>query len=120
MKLSGILIGSEDPKRLVQYYSKLFGDAREEFGYSTWNVGGGWVTIGPHDEVKGKNTQPGRIIWNVETPDVRAEFDRLSKAGATVVQEPYNPGGPDDESGMLIATFADPDGNYFQIMSPMP
>ena len=26
MNLNGILIGSEDPKRLIDYYTKLFGD----------------------------------------------------------------------------------------------
>jgi len=34
------------------------------------------------------------------------------------VQEPYDPG--DEADGdMSIATFADPDGNYFQLVSPM-
>src|SRR4029450_5700544 len=103
MKLSGILIGSDDPKGLVEYYTKLFGNPDEDYGYSTWNLGGAGMTVGPHDEVKGKNPQPGRSIWNLETPDVGGEFDRLSRAGATVVREPYNPGGPDDESKMLIA-----------------
>jgi predicted enzyme related to lactoylglutathione lyase len=35
------------------------------------------------------------------------------------VQEPYRPDGMDDATQMWIATFADPDGNYFQLMSPM-
>jgi predicted enzyme related to lactoylglutathione lyase len=48
---------------------------------------------------------------------VKSEFDRFVAAGATVIQEPYGPGG-DGEEG-LIATLADPDGNYFQLMSPM-
>jgi hypothetical protein len=34
-----------------------------------------------------------------------------------VIQEPYHPG--DDESEMWIATFSDPDSNYFQLVSPM-
>ena len=35
-----------------------------------------------------------------------------------MVREPYGfeQAGPDD----LIATLEDPDGNYFQLMSPMP
>jgi predicted enzyme related to lactoylglutathione lyase len=56
------------------------------------------------------------MILNIETPDVRGDFERFKSAGANVVQEPYNPG---DEGEMLIATFADPDGNYFQLVSPM-
>ena len=74
------------------------------------------MTVGPHDEVKGKNAQPGRVIWNIETADVQAEFERLKAAGATVIREPYHPGEAEE---MSIATFADPDDNYFQLMSPM-
>jgi predicted enzyme related to lactoylglutathione lyase len=120
MKLAGILIGSEDPKRLVDYYTKLFGAPGFDMeGYTGWQIGEGWLTIGPHDQVKGKSTHPGRVIWNIETTDVRAEFDRFKAAGATVVQEPYDPGSPDDGGSGLIATLADPDDNYFQLMSPM-
>ena len=122
MNLNGILIGSGNPERLVEYYGKLFGSPSfEGGGFTSWQIGTGWMTIGPHDGVNGKNPHPGRVIWNIETPDVRGEFERLSAAGATVVQEPYDPNGEDQElPEMLIATFADPDDNYFQLISPMP
>jgi len=117
MNLTGILIGSEDPQRLADYYAKLFGKPGwEEGGFSGWQLGSGWVTVGPHDQVKGRSTHPGRVIWNVETPDVKGDFERLKAAGATVVQEPYHPG---EASEGWIATFSDPDDNYFQLMSPM-
>jgi predicted enzyme related to lactoylglutathione lyase len=117
MNLNSILIGSEDPKRLTDYYTGLFGTPAMEGGdYSGWQVGGGWITVGPHDHVKGKNREPGRVIWNIESTDVQADFERFRAAGATVVQEPYHPdGGPE----MWIATFSDPDDNYFQLMSSM-
>ena len=120
MDFNSILIGSEDPDRLVEYYTRLLGDpGMSEGGYTGWRLGSGWVTIGPHSEVKGQNAHPGRLIWNIETPDVRGEFERMRAAGATVVAEPYSMG--DDEAGQggAIATFADPDGNLFQLMSPM-
>jgi predicted enzyme related to lactoylglutathione lyase len=119
MNFNGILIGSEDPTRLTDYYRKLFGDPMYEGGgYTVWQLGGGYISIGPHSEVTGKNLQPGRFLWNIETADVRGEFDRLVAAGAIAVREPYGfeEAGPDD----LIATLEDPDGNYFQLMSPMP
>jgi predicted enzyme related to lactoylglutathione lyase len=47
---------------------------------------------------------------------VKGNFERFRAAGATVVQEPYS---PDEEPEGLIATFSDPDNNYFQLMSPM-
>jgi predicted enzyme related to lactoylglutathione lyase len=93
--------------------------AEDDGGYTSWQIGDGWLAIGPHDEVKGANAHPGRIIWNMETADVRGDFERFRDNGATVVREPYDPSG-DEPSGMLIATFADPDDNYFQLMSPMP
>jgi predicted enzyme related to lactoylglutathione lyase len=56
-------------------------------------------------------------MWNIETPDVEGEFARLVAAGALPVQEPYHPGG---ETAMWLATLADPENNYFQLVSPMP
>ena len=117
MNFNSILIGSADPKRLVDYYTKLFGEPGMADGdYTGWLLGSGFVSIGPHSEVSGKNTQPGRLIWNIETPDVEGEFARMKAAGAIVVREPYSfEGYPDSR----IATLADPDDNYFQLMSPM-
>ena len=118
MNFNGILIGSEDPQRLVDYYTKVIGEPGfSEGGYTGWQIGSGYVTVGPHDQVTGKNQQPGRLLWNIECADVRGEFERMKAAGATVVAEPYSMS--EDDPG-LIATFADPDDNYFQLMSPMP
>jgi predicted enzyme related to lactoylglutathione lyase len=117
MNLNSVLIGSENPQSLTDYYTKLFGKpAWDEGGFTGWMIGSGSVTVGPHDQVKGKNRDPGRVMWNIETSDVKAEFDKLKAAGATVVQEPYQPGG---SAEMWIATFSDPDDNYFQLLSPM-
>ena len=117
MDFNSILIGSEDPQRLVEYYTRLFGDpGMSDGGYTGWQLGSGWVTVGPHDQVHGQNAHPGRIIWNIETPDVRGEFDRFVAAGAIVVREPY---GFDEDPNALIATLADPDDNYFQLVTPM-
>ena len=87
----------------------------DDGGYTGWMIGTGFVAVGPHSEVSGKNPQPGRLIWNIETPDVKAEFDRMKAAGAIVVREPYSFEGYPDS---LIATFADPDDNYFQLQTP--
>jgi predicted enzyme related to lactoylglutathione lyase len=120
MKLNSLLIGSEDPRKLKDYYTKLFGAPTfEDGGYFGWRLGDAAVTFGPHDEVKGKNREPGRILWNLETEDVKGDFEKLRRAGAQVVKEPYNMG-EGDGGEFWIATFSDPDNNYFQLMSPMP
>jgi predicted enzyme related to lactoylglutathione lyase len=117
MQFSGILIGSEHPERLAEYYTRLFGEPGwNDGGYVGWLIGGAGVTVGPHDQVKGANGEAGRIIWNVDSPDVRADFARFKSAGAIVVREPYN---FEQAPDTWIATFADPDGNYFQLVTPM-
>ncbi len=117
MNFNSILIGSDNPERLVEYYTKLLGEpAMRDEGYTGWLLGQGFVSIGAHSEVHGRNTHPGRLIWNIETADVRGEFERMKAAGAIVVAEPYSFEGYPDS---WIATLADPDGNYFQLMTPM-
>ena len=86
-------------------------------GYAGWMLGVGVRDRRDRiDQVHGRNGEPGRILWNIESEDVKADFDRLKAAGATVVRDPYT---MDEEPGAVIATFEDPDGNYFQLMSPM-
>ena len=46
----------------------------------------------------------------------RANSTKLKAAGAIVVREPYSFEGYPDS---WIATLADPDDNYFQLMTPM-
>lgn len=117
MNFNNILIGSEDPQRLTDYYTKLFGKpGMEDGGYTGWQIGNGFIAIGPHSEVHGKNAHPGRIIWNIESTDVQADFDRFKAAGAIVIREPYT---FEQAPGSWIATLADPDDNYFQLMTPM-
>jgi predicted enzyme related to lactoylglutathione lyase len=117
MNFNNILIGSEAPERLVEYYTKVLGKpTMEEGGYTGWLIGSGFVAIGPHSEVSGKNVHPGRLIWNIESEDVRGDFERMKSAGAIVIREPYE---FEEAPGYTIATLADPDDNYFQLTSPM-
>ena len=118
MRISSIMIGSAEPKVLADYYRGLFGEPRwDEGGFVGWELGDTGFAIGAHDKVNGKNPQPGRLMWNIETTDVAGDFARLKAAGGTVVQEPYEAAG--EGSGMWVATVSDPDDNYFQLMSPM-
>lgn len=117
MNFNNILIGSDNPQALVDYYTKVLGEpAMSEGGYTGWRVGSGFVSVGPHSEVHGKNAAPGRLIWNIESPDVRGDFERMKAAGAIVIREPYE---FEQSPGYSIATLADPDDNYFQLVSPM-
>ena len=117
MNFNNILIGSENPEALAAFYGKLLGEPTyKDESYSTWQLGSGAISIGPHSEVKGRNPSPGRLIWNIETTDVKGEAEKFKAAGATVIAEPYS---FEEYPDAWIATFEDPDGNYFQLMTPM-
>ena len=119
LSLTTIMINSEDPSALSEFYTKVLGKPGwDDGGYVGWQAGSGMLMIGPHSEVKGRNEMPGRIILNFETTDFRGEFERVKGLGAKVEHEPYQPG--DSTGDFWLATFEDPDGNYFQLASPMP
>lgn len=114
MDFNSVIIGSENPKVLVEFYSKVFGKQPDwnAGDFQGFTVGSGLVFVGPHSEVTGKNTQPGRILLGFQVNDVAADTKRLQDAAVPLVQEPYR---PDENANMWIATFEDPDGNYFQL-----
>jgi len=116
LNFRSILVTSEDPKKLADFYQKVFEKKpdMDEGGFVGFVVGTTFLGIGPHDKVKGKNPQPERVMLNFETEKVKEEFARIKELGAEVIAEPYQMGEGDD----WISTFADPDGNYFQIVTP--
>ena len=120
LKLTSIMLGSENPKELANFYAKVLEKEPgwSEGGFEGFDAGGMYLMIGPHDKVHGKSQNPERILFFFETEDVKGEFERIKGLGAEVIAEPYKPG---EEAGdMWLATLADPDGNYFQLASPMP
>jgi predicted enzyme related to lactoylglutathione lyase len=118
LNLSSLLLFSEAPKKLVDFYRQVL--AREpkwqEDGFSGFECGPSALVIGPHSKVHGHSPNPERIMFNFETNDVQGEFKRMKGLGAKGIAEPYH---PDHDPDAWIATLADPDGNYFQVMSPM-
>ena len=109
------MIGTSDVKKMATFYEKVFDRPADmiEGEWYGWKVGETFFSIGEHSEVKGTSKEPQRIILNFETKEVKEHFERIKAIdGVTVVKEPY------EMSGAWIATIADPDGNYFQLMTP--
>ncbi|HEX2042529.1 MAG TPA: VOC family protein [Acidimicrobiales bacterium] len=120
LNLNNIMLGSEDSKQLADFYTKVLGPPNPEWsdeanGWFGFHAGDAGLAIGPHSEVKGRNQHPGRIMLNFSTPDLNGDFERIRALGAEVIAEPYEPQGG---GGMRLCTFADPDGNYFQLTTP--
>lgn len=117
LNLSSVMIGSQNPKKLGEFYAKVL-DKKPDWQDGDWSgfqVNNCHLTIGFHSEIKGNSKEPARIMLNLETKDVKGEFERIQKLGGKVIAKPYTIEGMKGE----IATFTDPDGNFFQLMSPM-
>jgi predicted enzyme related to lactoylglutathione lyase len=118
MRFTGIMLGSETPKVLGDFYTKVLGKPGwQQDDWYGFDAGGGNLMVGPHSEVKGVNQAPGRIMFTFETNDIQADFNHIKSQGAKVVAEPYQPS-KDDNPDTWLATFADPDENYFQLTTP--
>ena len=117
LKLNSVMIGTKQTQTLVNFYANVFGKPAdmidEANGFHGWQVGNGFLSILEHSEMGGSTKDPGRIMINFETEQVKEEYERIRSLGAFVIHEPYSMG-----EGW-IATLADPDGNLFQLITPM-
>lgn len=117
--LESILIGTPSAKKLAAFYSEKIGlkigfegvMGEDEELYQLEVGKGPGITVMDHSKVKGKNTAPGRIIFNLEVDDIKKEVTRLKKAKVKVVLDTHHIQGYG-----YVATFADLDGNYFQFV----
>jgi predicted enzyme related to lactoylglutathione lyase len=114
LNLNSVMIGTMQPKVLADFYTKVFGRPADmvEGTWHGWSVGSAFFSVGEHSEMGGAAKDAGRVMFNFETKEVKEEFEKIKSAGATVIKEPYEMGGG------WIATLADPDGNFFQLMTP--
>ena len=117
LNLNSVMLGTKQPKVLAAFYEKILGKPAEmvdeEYGFYGWQAGSAYLSVLDHSEMVGGAKDAGRVMFNFETRQVKEEFERIKAFGGTVIKEPY------EMEGGWIATLADPDGNYFQLVIPM-
>ena len=117
LNLNSVMIGTKQPIALAAFYEKVLGKPADmvdqDNGFWGWQAGSAYISVLEHSEMGGNAKDPGRVMFNFETPQVKEEFERIKALGSAVIKEPYEMG------GAWIATLADPDGNIFQLVSPM-
>jgi predicted enzyme related to lactoylglutathione lyase len=91
LNLNSILLFSETPKKLVDFYRKVLSlePKWQEEEYTGFQAGACALIIGPHSKVYGESRNPERIMFNFEASDVKGEFKRIKGLGAKVIAEPY-------------------------------
>ncbi|MBI5289025.1 MAG: VOC family protein [Chloroflexi bacterium] len=110
-------INSEQPQELMRFYLDVVGlprhpDANRE---STLMAGPLELVFDTHSAVHGKAPQPERMLLNLFVDDIAAEQQRLESAGVRFTRSQGREGW-----GGVISTFADPDGNYLQLIQFKP
>ena len=117
LNLNSVMIGTTRLKELASFYEKVLGKpadmSDEASGFSGWQAGSAYLSVLSHSKMEGHSKDAGRVMFNFETTQVKEEFERIKALGASVVKEPYQ------MDGGWIATLADPDGNVFQLVTPM-
>lgn len=117
LNLNSVMLGTKQAEAMAAFYEKVLGKPpdyiNKEADFYGWQVGSSYLSVLDHSEMKGKTKDPGRVMLNFETSQVQQEFERIKALGAGVIRAPYKMG-----EGW-IATLADPDGNYFQLVTPM-
>lgn len=117
LKLTTIMLNTDNLKQLIAFYSQVFDKDPDwqEGDYAGFDTGGTYLLLGYHSKIQGPNPNSDRILFNLETNNVKGEFNRL-KSLVKVIAEPYEIDMSGDHG--TIATLADPDGNYFQLTTP--
>ena len=118
--IESILLSSQNAQKLADFYAKTVGlkltneyemGENNEKGFEFTIKGRAGLYIMDHSQVKGRNKNPAQIIINIEVDDIEKEVARLKKGKVKVKQDIYHL-----EGYGYIATFIDPDGNFFQLV----
>lgn len=118
--LESLTIFSEDAERLAHFYQEKVGlkttteaevgEGSDKFYGFEFGSGSGFYIM-DHSEVKDKNMDPKRIIFNLEVDDIEGDVKKLTDAGVKKIADTYHM----QDYGYIV-TFEDIDGNYFQLV----
>ncbi len=116
--ISAVLIWSENYSALVDWYKDKLGlEVIEELNHPEdtgvgLRVGESYLWIGQHSEVKGKNQDPYRIMFNITVDSVQKAYEELVAKEVNFIAKPFK--APTFDK--YFATFTDLDGNVVQFI----
>jgi uncharacterized glyoxalase superfamily protein PhnB len=123
------LLWSENPDELVKFYTdvlelKLLGktdipasdDLEKDYGYDLELSPENVLWVGHHSDIKGKNKDPFRWMFNLETDEVQKWYEKVKEAGCKIIQEPIKTPFASEEDPRVVCTWLDPEGNCWQFM----
>jgi predicted enzyme related to lactoylglutathione lyase len=111
-----INITSHDPERLFQFYRDVVKlEPRPDMGDHALRLGGATLFVDGHSETHGPAKEPQRMLLDIFVGDIDGEQRALESRGITFIRNKGR-----EYWGGIISTFADPDGNYVQLIEYKP
>jgi uncharacterized glyoxalase superfamily protein PhnB len=107
-KPGSILLGTTQPTELRDWYRRALAPGHD--GEGTIDLGDFLLVIEHRDDIDAKNNEPGRMILNFHVDNFDAVEAQLRAAGVDWIAPVA------DRPSGRFGTFADPDGNYLQII----
>lgn len=120
-----ILIYSENPDKLVKFYTNVFGlkllnklTYKNDYGYMLNVVDEYNIWIGKHSEIKGKAKENFRHLFNLyPTEGVVYWYQKLKKLKSVkIIAKPFEAPFSTTENPVWFCTFLDPEGNCWQFV----
>lgn len=110
-------ITSDNPARLGAFYRDVVGLEQDlDTGEWSFHAGpGAKIGIDGHSETKGRTKEPNRVLIDLMVDDIVAAEDELKGRGVSFLRSQGK-----EFWGGIISTFADPDGNYVQVIQYDP
>lgn len=109
----GVIIWTEDLDSLVSFYRDTLGlEQHSDHGdLVSFRWGGMRLGVGRHSKVRGRTSEPYRVMVNLGVDDIHREYERLRAVGVRFTRPPEK-----ESWGGWVSTFSDPDGNTLQLM----
>jgi len=92
LNLNSVMIGTTQLKELASFYEKVLGKPADmidtENGFYGWQIGTTFMGVLEHSEMNGRSKDPGRVMINFETSQVKEEFERIKAQAAWSSRRP--------------------------------
>ncbi len=110
---AGVILWTDNLEAMTDFYRDTLGLTPHSVRpyFVAFKLGGLRLSIGEHSDVTGRTREPHRVMVNLETDDIKGDFERLHSQGVRFIRTPER-----EHWGGWVATFEDPDGNMLQLL----
>ena len=114
--LAGVIVYTTADRfeKMRSFYVDVLGlrPRSDREGFVNFELGAQRLTVTVHSELDGSATDPLRLMINLASDHIAADYDAAIDSGARSLRPPER-----ESWGGVVATLADPDGNVVQLLA---